>query len=70
MIGYYVHHHGVGHMTRADSIARALDGLFADRGDWDARRTRARAFVEATRNWSSNILRYLPVYQQLTGTAA
>ena len=25
MIGYYVHHHGVGHMTRADSISRALD---------------------------------------------
>ncbi|GGF20239.1 glycosyltransferase [Williamsia phyllosphaerae] len=25
MIGYYVHHHGVGHMTRADSISRALE---------------------------------------------
>ncbi|MGJ0120112.1 glycosyltransferase [Williamsia sp. MIQD14] len=25
MIGYYVHHHGVGHMTRSASIAAALD---------------------------------------------
>ncbi|MBY6676804.1 hypothetical protein HQ314_07725 [Rhodococcus sp. BP-332] len=24
MIGYYVHHHGVGHLTRARSVARAL----------------------------------------------
>ncbi|MBY4128423.1 hypothetical protein HQO83_08485 [Rhodococcus fascians] len=24
MIGYYAHHHGVGHVTRADAIARAL----------------------------------------------
>ena len=25
MIGYYVHHHGVGHMTRSASIAGALE---------------------------------------------
>ena len=50
------------------AIATALAGLFADRSTWGDRRTTARAFVERERNWSSNILRYLPVYQQLTGT--
>ena len=47
------------------AIAGALAGMFADRGFWDARRDTARAFVERERNWSSNILRYEPVYQQL-----
>ena len=47
------------------AIAEALDGMFADRAGWDARRTRARAFVEAERNWSSNIAVYQPVYQGL-----
>ena len=47
------------------AIARALAGLFADRSGWDARRVRARAFVEKERNWSSNISRYEPVYQRL-----
>lgn len=47
------------------AIAAALDGLFADRAGWDARRARARAFVEAERNWSSNISIYQPVYQAL-----
>jgi len=50
------------------AIAAALAGLFADCSGWDHRRATARAFVERERNWSSNILRYLPVYQQLTGT--
>jgi PEP-CTERM/exosortase A-associated glycosyltransferase len=48
-----------------DAIAAALDGLFADRGGWEARRARGRAFVEQDRNWSSNISRYAPVYQGL-----
>ncbi|WEK44943.1 MAG: glycosyltransferase, exosortase A system-associated [Candidatus Sphingomonas colombiensis] len=48
------------------AIATALAALLADRGDWDARRKRARAFVEAERNWLSNISRYEPVYQRLT----
>lgn len=52
------------------AIARTLGDLFADRSGWAGRRQVARAFVERERNWSSNILRYLPVYQQLTGTAA
>ena len=47
------------------AIAAALDGMFADRSGWDARRKRARAFVEAERNWSSNIAVYQPVYQAL-----
>ena len=52
------------------AIADAIVGIFADRAGWDRRRGEARAFVERERNWSSNILRYLPVYQQLTGIAA
>ncbi len=47
------------------SIADALAALLADRSGWDARRAVARAFVERERNWSSNILRYEPVYQRL-----
>lgn len=47
------------------AIAAALAGMFADRGFWDERRTTARAFVERERDWSSNILRYEPVYQRL-----
>jgi PEP-CTERM/exosortase A-associated glycosyltransferase len=50
-------------------MADALAGLFANRGGWEARRDEARRFVERDRNWSSNILRYLPVYQRLTGKA-
>ena len=51
------------------AIARALAGLFADRSGWDARRARARAFVERERNWASNIGRYEPVYQRLIEAA-
>ncbi len=47
------------------AVATALGKMFADRASWDARRDRARAFVEAERNWSSNIARYGPVYQRL-----
>ena len=51
------------------AIATALTGLLADRSGWDARRARGRAFVEAERNWSSNICRYEPIYQRLTRAA-
>ncbi|PAX09718.1 TIGR04063 family PEP-CTERM/XrtA system glycosyltransferase [Sphingomonas lenta] len=51
------------------AIARALAALFERREGWDARRTRARAFVERERNWSSNIQRYQPVYQRLVAAA-
>ncbi|MFC4593888.1 TIGR04063 family PEP-CTERM/XrtA system glycosyltransferase [Sphingobium tyrosinilyticum] len=47
------------------AMATALAGMFADRGFWDDRRGVARAFVERERNWSSNILRYEPVYERL-----
>ena len=50
-------------------LAAALAGLLADRSGWEARRTRARAFVERERNWSSNICRYEPIYQRLTSAA-
>ena len=51
------------------AIAVALAGMFADRAGWDARRARARAFVQRERNWSSNIGRYEPVYQRLIAAA-
>jgi PEP-CTERM/exosortase A-associated glycosyltransferase len=46
-------------------MALSLANLFAHRHMWDARRRVARAFVETERNWSSNILRYQPVYEWL-----
>ena len=52
------------------ALADALADMFESRGDWDERRDTARAFVEAERNWSSNISRYAPVYQRLTGKAS
>ncbi|HEX8532597.1 MAG TPA: TIGR04063 family PEP-CTERM/XrtA system glycosyltransferase [Allosphingosinicella sp.] len=51
------------------ALAQALDALFANRGKWEQRRDTARRFVETDRNWSSNISRYIPVYQRLTGKA-
>ena len=52
------------------AIAQAVVGLLAARGGWDERRRTARLFVETHRNWSSNILRYEPVYQRLLSRAA
>ncbi|MGP7796437.1 TIGR04063 family PEP-CTERM/XrtA system glycosyltransferase [Sphingomonas sp. CLY1604] len=52
------------------AIACALAGLLADRSGWDARRERARRFVERERNWSSNICRYEPIYQRLCAAAS
>ncbi len=51
------------------AMARALSSLFADRETWPARRARARAFVEAERNWANNVARYEPVYQKLIESA-
>jgi glycogen(starch) synthase len=51
------------------ALAEALDALFAARGQWEARRESARRFVERDRNWSSNISRYMPAYQKMTGKA-
>lgn len=47
------------------AAAEALAGLFADRRGWDARRARARALVEAERDWAVNVARYAPVYQKI-----
>ncbi len=51
------------------ALAEALGRLFVERSGWDQRRETARRFVETDRNWSSNISRYIPVYQKLTGKA-
>ncbi len=47
------------------ALAEAVAGVFADRSGWGAQKERARRWVEAERNWSSNISRYEPVYQRL-----
>lgn len=47
------------------AIAAALAKLLENRDMWPERRRIARIFVETHRNWSSNILRYEPVYQRL-----
>jgi PEP-CTERM/exosortase A-associated glycosyltransferase len=47
------------------AIAAALTKLLESREIWADRKRTARIFVETHRNWSSNILRYEPVYQQL-----
>lgn len=47
------------------AIAASLVGLLASRENWAEQRRIARIFVEKHRNWSSNILRYEPVYQRL-----
>ncbi|MGQ0590115.1 MAG: TIGR04063 family PEP-CTERM/XrtA system glycosyltransferase [Sphingosinicella sp.] len=52
------------------ALADALAGLFERRGEWEARRDTARAFVERERNWTSNISLYAPLYQRLTGKRA
>jgi hypothetical protein len=44
--------------------------LFSDRDHWEARRTRARAYVENERNWSVNVGRYDSVYQNLANMGA
>ncbi|HJQ16261.1 MAG TPA: TIGR04063 family PEP-CTERM/XrtA system glycosyltransferase [Allosphingosinicella sp.] len=51
------------------ALATALDALFARRAEWEVRREAAQAFVAKDRNWSSNICRYIPAYQRLTGKA-
>jgi len=51
------------------ALAVALTDMFEDRAHWERRKDIARAFVERDRNWSSNISRYRPIYQRLTGLA-
>lgn len=47
------------------ALASRVAALLADRSGWDAMRDRGRAFVEAERNWASNVARYQPLYQRL-----
>lgn len=47
------------------TIAVALAALLEQRGMWEERRAMARAFVERERNWTANIKRYQPVYENL-----
>jgi glycogen synthase len=49
------------------ALAEAVAAMFAARKSWDARRARARAFVESERDWASNVARYQLVYQNLAG---
>ena len=48
----------------------AVADLLRQRAMWEDRRRTARIFVETHRNWSSNILRYEPVYQRLLSAKA
>lgn len=49
------------------AMAQALAAMLDDRSRWEERKIVARHYVEKDRNWSSNILRYEPVYQKLLG---
>lgn len=49
------------------ACAAALSSLLLNKDNWDARRDAARDYVERDRNWLSNISRYEPIYQMLTG---
>lgn len=48
-----------------EKMAEKLADLINRPGDWRQIIENAKKFVEADRNWSSNILRYNPVYQRL-----
>ncbi len=47
------------------ALAMSVSGIFEAREGWDARRERARAYVETERNWATNVARYDSVYQIL-----
>jgi len=47
------------------AIAAALENIFLARNQWDDRRKRARAYVEADRNWSVNVAVYDGLYENL-----
>lgn len=48
-----------------EKIAEKLANLLDNQGTWAQTIEAARKFVRSDRNWSSNILRYTPVYQRL-----
>lgn len=51
------------------ALATAVTQMLDNRSGWDAMRDRGRAFVEAERNWSSNISRYQPAYHALSNAS-
>ncbi|MBO9711401.1 TIGR04063 family PEP-CTERM/XrtA system glycosyltransferase [Sphingomonas sp.] len=53
-----------------EALAASIAGLFAERELWEARRERARAYVESERNWAVNVARYDSVYQKLANMPA
>ena len=48
-----------------EKMAKNLSKLLENRDEWAQTIEKARYYVERDRNWSSNILRYTPVYQRL-----
>ena len=52
------------------ALATAVAGLFARPEAWPERRARARAYVEAERNWDHSVANYAPVYERLVHAAA
>lgn len=47
------------------ALAIALEKIFSARNQWDARKERARAYVEAERNWRVNVAVYDGLYENL-----
>jgi glycogen(starch) synthase len=67
-----IRHGDTGTLFKPDdpaALAEAVAGLFGTRDQWDARRERGRAFVEAERSWAVNVGRYDSVYQRLAKMA-
>jgi glycosyltransferase involved in cell wall biosynthesis len=48
-----------------EALAKALENVFRMRNQWDVRRKRARAYIEAERNWFVNIAVYDGLYENL-----
>ena len=65
MRGPYRHTKIIATLGPATESKDMLAKLLENRVMWPERRRTARIFVETHRNWSSNILRYEPVYQRL-----
>lgn len=47
------------------AIAATISKIFSERDQWDMRKIKARAYVEADRNWSVNIAVYDDLYENL-----
>lgn len=47
------------------ALAKALEKVFLARDQWDVRKSQARAYIEAERNWSVNIAVYAGLYENL-----